>query len=42
MILAKIKGNKAYFGKLVTFLGEGVVNLTPTYPLGPLEGFSRG
>ena len=23
MLLAKIKGNKVHFGKLVTFLGEG-------------------
>ena len=35
MLLAKIKGNKDYFGKLVTFLEEGV-NLSPTYPLDPL------
>ena len=42
MLLAKIKGNKDYFGKLVTFLEEGGVNLPPTYPLNPLEGVSRG
>ena len=39
MFLAKIKGNKVHFGKLVTFLGGGGVNLPPTYPL---EGVSRG
>ena len=42
LLLAKIKGNKVYFGKLVTFLGERGVNLPPTYPLDPLEGVSRG
>ena len=36
MLLAKIKGNKVYFGKLVTFLGEGG-NLPPTYPLDPMS-----
>ena len=41
--LTKIKGNKVYFGKLVTFWGEeGGVNLPPTDPLDPLEGVSRG
>ena len=42
MLLAKIKENKVYFGKLVTFLGGGGVNLPLTYPLDPLEGVSRG
>ena len=42
MLLAKIKENNVYFGKLVTFLGGGGVNLSPTYPLDPLEGVSRG
>ena len=37
MLLAKIKGNKDYFGMLVTFLGGGGVNLPPTDPLDPLE-----
>ena len=37
MLLAKIKGNKDYFGKLVTFLEEGGVCLRPTDPLDPLE-----
>ena len=41
-LLAEIKGNKVYFGKLVTFWGEGGVNLPPTYPLDPLKGVSRG
>ena len=41
MLLAKIKGNKVYFGKLVTFLGGGGVNLPPTNPLDPLEGVFR-
>ena len=41
MLLAKIKENKVYFGKLVTFLGRGGVNLPPTDPLDPLEGDSR-
>ena len=39
MLLAKIKGNKVHFGKLVTFLGEGGGLFTPTDPLDPLEGF---
>ena len=43
MLLARIKGNKVYFGKLVTFWGEGGgVNSSPTDPLDPLEGVSRG
>ena len=42
MLLAKIEGNKVYFGNLVTFLGRGGVNLPPTDPLDPLEGVSRG
>ena len=42
LLLAKIKESKVYFGKLVTFLWEGGVNLPPTYPLNPLEGVSRG
>ena len=33
MLLAKIKGSKVHFGKLVSFLGEGGVNLPPTDPL---------
>ena len=37
MLLAKIKGNKVHFGKLVTFLGKGGVYLPPTDPLDPLE-----
>ena len=37
MLLAKIKGNKVHFGKLVTFLGGRGVNLPPTDPLDPLE-----
>ena len=37
MLLAKIKGNKVHFGKLVTFLGEGGGLFTPTDPLDPLE-----
>ena len=41
MLLAKIKGNMVYFGKLVTFLGEGG-QFAPTYPIDPLEGVSRG
>ena len=42
MLLAKIKGNKDYFGKLVTFLeGGGSIYSLPT-PLDPLEGVSRG
>ena len=36
MLLAKIEGNKVYFGKLVTFFGG--VNLPPT---NPLEGVFR-
>ena len=42
MLLAKIKGNKVHFGKLVTFLGEGGVCLRPTDPLDPLEGVLGG
>ena len=42
MLLAKIKGNKVDFGKLVTFLGGGGVYLRPTDPLDPQEGVSRG
>ena len=42
MLLAKIKENKIYFGKLVIVLGEAEVNSPPTYPLDPLEGVSRG
>ena len=37
MLLAKIKGNKDYFGNLVPFLEEGGVCLRPTDPLDPLE-----
>ena len=31
MLLAKIKGNKVYFGKLVTFLGEGGLTTRTPY-----------
>ena len=37
MFLAKIKGNKVHFWKLVTFFWEGGVYLPPTDPLDPLE-----
>ena len=42
MLLAKIKGNKVHFGKLVTFWGGGGVCLHPTDPLDPLEGVLGG
>ena len=48
MLLAKIKGNKVHFGKLVTFFGGGGVCLCPTDPLEGvlgghlLENFPRG
>ena len=42
MLLAKIKGNKVHFGKLVTFFGEGGGLFTPTDPLDPLEGVLGG
>ena len=42
MLLAKIKGKKAHFWKLVTFLGGGGVNLPPTDPLDPQEGVLGG
>ena len=42
LLLAKIEGNKVYFGKLVTFFGGGGVNLPPTDPLDPLEGVLGG
>ena len=42
MLLAKIKGNKVHFGKLVTFWGGGGVCLRPTDPLDPLEGVLGG
>ena len=42
MLLAKIKGNKVDFGKLVTFFREGGVYLPPTDPLDPLEGVLGG
>ena len=42
MLLAKIKGNKVHFGKLVTFLGEGGGLFCPTDPLDPLEGVLGG
>ena len=38
MLLAKIEGNKVYFGNLVTFIGGGGVNFPPTDPLDLLEG----
>ena len=41
MLLAKIKGNKVHFGKLL-FWGEGGVCLCPTDPLDPLEGVLGG
>ena len=37
MFLAKIKGNKVHFWKLVTFFGEGGGLFTPTDPLDTLE-----
>ena len=37
MFLAKIKGNKVHFWKLVTFFVKGGVYLPPTDPLDPLE-----
>ena len=40
MLLAKIKGNKVYFGKLVTFLGEWGGSIHPL--VDPLKGVSRG
>ena len=48
MFLAKIKGNKVHFWKLVTFLGEEGVYLRPNDPLEGvlgghlLENFPRG
>ena len=42
MFLAKIKGNKVHFWKLVTFFWEGGVYLPPTDPLDPLEVSLRG
>ena len=42
MFLAKIKGNKVHFWKLVTFFGGGGVYLRPTDPLDPLEGVLGG
>ena len=48
MLLAKIKGNKVHFGKLVTYLGGVGVCLRPTDPLEGvlgghlLENFPRG
>ena len=48
MLLAKIKGNKDYFGKLVTFSEEGGGLIPPTDPLEVvlgghlLENFPRG
>ena len=42
MLLAKIKGNKVHFGKLVTFLGGGGVCLRPTDHLDPLKGVLGG
>ena len=42
MLLAKIKGNKVHFGKLVTFFWGGWVYLPPTDPLDPLEGVLGG
>ena len=42
MLLAKIKGNKVHFGKLITFLGGGGVYLPPTDPLDTLEGVLGG
>ena len=42
MLLAKIKGNKVHFGKLVTFLGEGGSIYPLPTPLDPLEGVLGG
>ena len=42
MLLAKIKGNKVHFGKLVTFFGGRGGLFTPTDPLDPLEGVLGG
>ena len=41
LLLAKIKGKKVYFRKLVTFMGKGG-NLPPANPLNPLEDVSMG
>ena len=40
--VAKVKGNKVHFGKLVTFFGGRGVNLPTIYPLDPLEDVTRG
>ena len=42
MLLAKIKGYKVHFGRLITFFGEGGVCLRPTDPLDPLESVLGG
>ena len=42
MFLAKIKGNKVHFWKLVTFFWEGGGLFPPTDPLDPLEGVLGG
>ena len=42
MFLAKIKGNKVHFWKLVTFFWEGGGLFSPTDPLDPLEVFLGG
>ena len=41
MLLAKMKGNKVHFGKLVTFLGGGSIYPLLT-PLDPLESVLGG
>ena len=38
MLLAKIEGNKVYFGNLITFWGGGGL----IFSLDPLEGVSEG
>ena len=42
MLLAKIKGNKVHFGKLVTFLGGGEGLFTPYRPPRPPRSCFRG
>ena len=42
MLLAKIKGNKVYFGKLVTFFGKRGGQFTPYRPPRPLRRCLQG
>ena len=42
MLLAKTKGNKVHFGKLVTFFGGGGGLFCPTDPLDPLDDVLGG